>query len=176
MSSLTTSMIPLGLFKYVSAQGRGRNASAWAQASPRDGSPEQAARAATVQQGLDGQCCTSEGDLHQGQWWGFCSIRSLPSACRRRVAPLVVQFPPFGGALDVGRARPCAPHDAIPPFAGGEAAVRGGEAAVRGGEAPASPTPAAINADNGALQLRRPASWPQRRLAACVARTFTPEM
>ena len=116
----------------------------------------------------------------------------------------MVQFPPFGGALDVGRARPCAPHDAIPPFAGGEAAVRGGEAAVRGGEAavrggeaavrggeaavrggeaavrggeaPASPTPAAINADNEALQLRRPASWPQRRLASCVARTFTPEM
>ena len=25
--------------------------------------------------------------------WGFCSIRSLPSACRRRVAPLMVQFP-----------------------------------------------------------------------------------
>ena len=28
---------------------------------------------------------------------GFCSIRSLPSACRRRVAPLMVQFPPFAG-------------------------------------------------------------------------------
>jgi len=68
----------------------------------------------------------------------------------------MLQFPLFGGALDVGRARPCAPHDAIPPFAGGEAAGRGGEAA--------------------GLHLRRPASWPQRRLASCVARTFTPEM
>ena len=28
--------------------------------------------------------------------WGFCSIRSLLSACRRRVAALMVQFPPFG--------------------------------------------------------------------------------
>ena len=27
------------------------------------------------------------------RWWGFCTIRSLPSACRRRVAPLMVQFP-----------------------------------------------------------------------------------
>ena len=31
-------------------------------------------------------------------WRGFCGIRSLPSACRRRVAPLLVQFPPFAGA------------------------------------------------------------------------------
>ena len=61
---------------------------------------------------------------------GFCSIRSLASACRRRVAPLMVQFPPFGGALDVGRARPCASHSAIPPFGGGEVTVRGGEVAV----------------------------------------------
>ena len=60
--------------------------------------------------------------------WGFCSIRSLASACRRRVAALLVQFPPFVGALDVGRARPCASHSAIPPFAGGEATVRGGVA------------------------------------------------
>ena len=46
--------------------------------------------------------------------WGFCSIRSPASACRRRVAALMVQFPPFVGALDVGRARPCASHSAIP--------------------------------------------------------------
>jgi len=26
----------------------------------------------------------------------------------------MVQFPPFGDALDVGRARPCASHSAIP--------------------------------------------------------------
>ena len=29
--------------------------------------------------------------------WGFCSIRSWLSACRRRVAPLMLQFPPIGG-------------------------------------------------------------------------------
>ena len=57
--------------------------------------------------------------------WGFCTIRSILSACRRRVAALMVQFPPFGGALDMGRARPCASYAAIPPFGGGEAAVRG---------------------------------------------------
>ena len=28
-----------------------------------------------------------------GKWWGFCSMRSLATACRRRVAPLLVQFP-----------------------------------------------------------------------------------
>ena len=28
-------------------------------------------------------------------WWGFCAIRSPPSACHRRVAPLMVQFPRF---------------------------------------------------------------------------------
>ena len=43
---------------------------------------------------------------------GFCTIRSILSACRRRVAPLLLQFP---------------------PFAGSEIAVRGGEVAVRGG-------------------------------------------
>ena len=30
---------------------------------------------------------------HPPHRWGFCTIRSLPSACRRRVAPLMVQFP-----------------------------------------------------------------------------------
>ena len=29
--------------------------------------------------------------------WGFCSIRSWLSACRRRVAPLMLQFSPIGG-------------------------------------------------------------------------------
>ena len=36
--------------------------------------------------------------LHPQAQWGFCTIRSPLSACRRRVAPLMVQFPPFGGA------------------------------------------------------------------------------
>ena len=68
---------------------------------------------------------------------GFCTIRSILSACRRRVAPLLVQFPPFGG----------------------------GEVAVRGGEAPASQTTSATNADNGAMRARWPALWTQRCLA-----------
>ena len=50
-------------------------------------------------------------------------MRSLTTACRRRVAPLMVQFPPFGGD----------------------------EVAVRGGEAPASQTPSAKNANNGGV-------------------------
>ena len=106
----------------------------------------------------------------------------------------MLQFPLFGGALDVGRARPCAPHDAIPPFAGGEAAVRGGEAAVRGGEAavrggevavrggevavrggeaPKVQTISATNADNGVSWARWSAMWAQQCPAWCVARTRT---
>ena len=33
-----------------------------------------------------------------GRGRGFCSIRSWLSACRRRVVPLMVQFPPIAGA------------------------------------------------------------------------------
>ena len=29
--------------------------------------------------------------------WGFCSIRNWLPACRRRVTPLMMPFPPFGG-------------------------------------------------------------------------------
>ena len=98
--------------------------------------------------------------------WGFCSIRSLASACRRRVAALLVQFPPFVGALDVGRARPCASHSAIPPFAGGEVAVRGGVA-------PKVQTTSAKNVDNGQSRARWSTFWAQRCPAWCVARTRT---
>ena len=92
-----------------------------------------------------------------GTGGGFCSIRSILSACRRRVAPLLVQFPPYGGALDVVRARPWASHGAIPPFAGGEAAVRGGVA-------PKVQTTSAKYADNGLSWARWSALWAQRRL------------
>ena len=50
---------------------------------------------------------------------GFCTIRSILSACRRRVATLMVQFPPFDG----------------------------GEAAVRGSMAPKVQTTSAKNAE-----------------------------
>ena len=34
-----------------------------------------------------------------GWWrWGFCSIRGALTACRRRVAALMMQFPPLGGS------------------------------------------------------------------------------
>ena len=95
----------------------------------------------------------------------------------------MVQNPPFAGALDVGRARPCAPQGAIPPFAcdevavrGSEATVRGSEVAVRGGVAPKVQTTSATNVDNGLSLARWPAFWVQRRLASRAARTFTPEM
>ena len=42
---------------------------------------------------LDAAWCTS-GWLR----WGFCSIRSLASVCRRRVGVLMMQFPPWGDA------------------------------------------------------------------------------
>ena len=90
----------------------------------------------------------------------------------------MVQFPPFGDALDTGRARPCASYAAIPPFGGGEAAVgsgevavRGGEAAVRGGVEPISRTTSAKNADNGVLWLVVCVVGPC--LDSCVARTRT---
>ena len=76
--------------------------------------------------------------------WGFCTIRSLPSACRRRVAPLMVQFPPFGG---------------------GEVTVRGGEVAARGGVAPTAQTTSAKIVDR-LLWARWPALRTQRCLAA----------
>ena len=84
--------------------------------------------------------------------WGFCSIRSILSACRRRVVPLMLQFP---------------------PFAGSEIAVRGGEVAVRGGEEPTSQTTSTKNADNGPSWARRPALWTQGCLASRVARART---
>ena len=101
-----------------------------------------------------------------GPVWGFCTIRSTVSACRRRVAALMVQFPPFDGALDMGRARPCASYAAIPPFGGGEAAVRGSVA-------PKVQTTSAKNADNGVSWARSSALWAQRCPAWCVARMRT---
>ena len=47
--------------------------------------------------GDSGTQFTSATPPHPGLDGGVCSIRSLPSACRRRVAPLMVQFPPFDG-------------------------------------------------------------------------------
>ena len=92
--------------------------------------------------------------VHFRLTWGFCTIRSLSSACRRRVAALMAQFP---------------------PFAGSEVAVRGGDVTVRSGKAPTSPATSPKNADNGGLWARCPASWWQRYLASCVARTRTAE-
>ena len=97
---------------------------------------------------------------------GFCTIRSILSECRRRVAPLLVQFPPFSGGEDAVRGG----EDAV---RGGEDAVRGGEVAVRGGEVPTSQTTAATNADNGVSWARRPALWTQGCLASRVARART---
>ena len=41
-----------------------------------------------------------------GPVWGFCTIRSTVSACRRRVAALMVQFPPFAGGAIVRQVTP----------------------------------------------------------------------
>ena len=69
------------------------------------------------------------------RWRGFCSIRSWLSACRRRVAPLMTPFPPFGG----------------------------GEIGVWGGVAPKVQTASAKNAENGRLWWS--AFWAQQCLA-----------
>ena len=76
---------------------------------------------------------------------GFCTIRSILPACRRRVAPLMLQIPPFAGS----------------------------EIAVRGDEVPTSQTTSTKNADNGPSWARRPALWTQRRPASHGARTRT---
>ena len=71
------------------------------------------------------------------KWWGFCSIRSWLAACRRRVAALMVQFPPFGG----------------------------GEAASQAGVVPTVQTTSVNNADNGVLWAKWSAFWAQRCLS-----------
>ena len=118
-----------------------------------------------------GQACHAL--RRRGQAWSQCPAALTgpsgpPGKCRifggafatlgsslRRVAPLMVQFPPFGG---------------------GVVAVRGGEVAVWGGVAPKVQTTSATNADNGQSWARSSALAAQRRLASRVARTFTPEM
>ena len=40
--------------------------------------------------------CRSAGVPRASDRWGFCTIRSPLSACRRRVAALMLQFPPRG--------------------------------------------------------------------------------
>ena len=77
-------------------------------------------------------------------WWGF-SIRSLLVACRRRVGPSRSEIPPFGG----------------------------GEVAVRGGVVLKVQTTSVKNAENGLLRARWSAFWAQWRLAGCVVRART---
>ena len=92
-----------------------------------------------------------------GAGGGFAALEAF---CRRVVGVSRLYWcnsPPYGGALDVVRARPWASHGAIPPFAGGEAAVRGGVA-------PKVQTTSAKYADNGLSWARWSALWAQRRL------------
>ena len=90
------------------------------------------------------------GERHIFDDGGFCTIRSLPSACRRRVAALMLQFPPFGG---------------------GEVEVRGGEVTVRGGMAPKPQTTSATNANNGGSWARWSTFWAKLSPTRCVVRT-----
>ena len=73
--------------------------------------------------------CWIQGPRIASVAMGFCTIRSLATACRRRVAPLMLQIPPFAGSEIAVRGG----EDAV---RGGEDAVRGGEVTVRGGVAP----------------------------------------
>ena len=66
--------------------------------------------------GDSGTQFTTATPPHPGLDGGFCSIRSLPSACRRRVAPLMVQFPPFGGDVIGRQVTHGSPYGAIPPI------------------------------------------------------------
>ena len=115
--------------------------------------------------GDSGTQFTSATPPHPGLDGGVCSIRSLPSACRRRVAPLMVQFPPFDGDVTGRQVTHGVPVQRKSPQ------FTVGEAAPRGSVAPKSQTTSATNADNGVSWARWSALWEQRRLAWCVART-----
>ena len=53
--------------------------------------------------------CWIQG-LRSHLWlWGFCTIRSLATACRRRVAALMVQFPRLLAVSLESRSRPGSP-------------------------------------------------------------------
>ena len=152
--------------------------------------------------------CTSGERDTRGNGGGFCTTRSLTTACRRRVAPLLVQFPPFGGGVigkqaALGPARALCPFRRVshlwrwgfcsirsfasacrrrvvallvqfPPFGGGEVEVRGGKVAVWGGVAPKVQTTSAKNADNGVSWARWSTFWAKLSRTWCVVRTRTP--
>ena len=130
--------------------------------------------------------------VHFRLTWGFCTIRSLSSACRRRVAALMAQFPPRLLAVSSAGKPLLEPHVVqfshlvalstwgelvraplmvqFPPFAGSEVAVRGGEVTVRGGEAPTSPatSPKTLTTGGcgrGVLRLGGSDAWPRVSLA-----------
>ena len=79
----------------------------------------------------------------RGNGGGFAAL----GASLRRVAPIVAQFPPFGG----------------------------GDVTVRGGKALKSQTTSVKNTGNEVLRLRWSAFWAQRCLAWRVGRTRTAE-
>ena len=106
--------------------------------------------------GDSGTQFTSATPPHPGLDGGFCSIRSLPSACRRRVAPLMVQFPPFGGDVIGRHVTHGVPVQRNSPRL---LSVR----SRLGAAPPTSQTTSVTNADNGASWARWPALWTQRR-------------
>ena len=72
-------------------------------------------------------------------------------------------IPPFGGALDVGRARPHASNGANPPFGGGEVAVRGG--VVLRSQTTSAKTPTMGCRGRGGLRCDHNGAWPRASLA-----------
>ena len=82
----------------------------------------------------------------RSQWWGFCSIRSWLSACRRRVMVLMTPFSPFGGSPSVALV----------------------------GVVPKVQTASAKTDENGLLWARWSAFWAQRCLSWSAACTRTP--
>ena len=104
---------------------------------------------------------------------GFCTIRSLPSACRRRVVALLVQFPRLAAPSTWAELDRAPLTAQFLPFGGGKAAVRGGEVAVRDGVAPKVQTTSAKNADNGVSWAKWSAFWAKLSRTWCVVRTRT---
>ena len=81
------------------------------------------------------------------KWWGFCTTRSLPGVCHRRVGASCRAIPPDRRHPNI----------------------------VSVGMVPKVQTTSAKNAENGVLWVRWSAFWAQRCLSWCVVRTRTPE-
>ena len=115
--------------------------------------------------GDSGTQFTSATPPHPGlDGGGVCSIRSLPSACRRRVAPLMVQFPPFDGDVTGRQVTHGSPYSAS-PHSLLSVRPRLGAAWRPSRKPPRRQTPTTGCRGQGGLRCGRNGAWPGVSLA-----------